>query len=91
LNTVEVAAIIEHVVQSGTQLVVSYGDAVLPEGDGIANSVVVYSAKGVVEEQFRYDDPVTGLFGEKGTFYVVQSSKVTTYESGNQLWSSLLY
>lgn len=91
LNMVEVAAIIEHVVQSGDELVVSYGDATLPEGDAIANSVVVYSAKGVMEKQYRYDERVTGLFGEEGTFYVIQSSKVTSYESGNQLWETVLY
>jgi len=91
LNTVKVAALIKQVVQSGDQLVVSYGEATLPEGDATANSVVVYSAKGVVLEHYRYDDPVTGLLGEDGTFYVIQSSKVTCYESGSHLWETLLY
>ena len=91
LNTVDVAAKIEHVAYTDQQLIVSYGSATLPEGESVANSVVVYSSSGVQEESYSYEEPVTGLCGDHGTFYVIQSSKVTSYESGNKQWETRLY
>ncbi len=91
LNEVPVLAEINYVAATENEVVISYGQAILPEGENQAYSVVVYSDNGVVKEQHQFDGEVTGLYGEDGTYYVVQSSKVSSYQSGEKIWETTVY
>ena len=91
LNEVPVLAEINYVAATENEVIISYGQALLPEGENQAYSVVVYSDNGVVKEQHQFDGEVTGLYGEDGTYYVVQSSKVSSYQSGEKIWETTVY
>lgn len=91
LNAVPATAVIEYVAHTDDQVIVSYGKATVPEGESLANTVTVYDSSGVQDAQFFMDAPVTGLTADDGTFYIIQSSKVTGYRSAVKQWTAVLY
>ncbi len=91
INHIEVNARINHIAHTEDQLVISYGEALVPEGTELANAVVIYSAEGIQESVVQVEEEVTGLTSEDETFYVILSSKVMSYKSGRKQWESTLY
>lgn len=72
-------------------LVISYGEAMTPEGEAISNSVVSYSKAGEVVIMIPNESPVTNLSSDDATFFIIQSSHITKYKDGNQVWTTDLH
>lgn len=67
-------------------IIVSYGEAVTPEGEALANKVVVYSKKGSVIGEYSYDTPVTNLSSDDVAYYIIQSSHIIKYHEDKKVW-----
>lgn len=91
LNSINVEARIEDYVVTDDSLVISYGEALTPEGEGVSGKVVNYSKTGEVLASLEFKTPITNLASDDATFYVIQSSHITKYKKDDVVWETELH
>lgn len=91
LNELPVYSEINAITHTDDLFVVSYGEAMVPQGEEMANTVVVYDAEGVEQDRYKYESEVTGLSADDKNFYVISSSHVISYQSGKKQWETELH
>ena len=91
LKAIQVAAVIEHICYTHEEVIVSYGDAILPDGEELSNSVVVYDSEGNEIKRLALEEKVTGLSGGDNNYYIIQSSHLICGNGSQIIWETDLY
>lgn len=69
-------------------LIINFGDALVPEGDEMSHKVIAFNNKGDIELEIPYEEEVSNLSSQQDLLFVIQASHVTKYKGTTKIWET---
>lgn len=91
IKTIDIETVIEDYAVTEEALVISYGEAIVPEGEKHSDKVVSYSKSGEIVAELTFEEDVTDLTADDETYFVIQSSHITRYRDDKAVWDTQLH
>lgn len=76
---------------TGDSLVISFSEALTPEGENYRDKIVSFSSAGEVLAILESENTVTDLSADEETYYIIESSHIRKYKDENQIWNTTLH